>query len=47
MISREDKAPVLGIKIRDSTPGGDEVPLPPVKNVDTDRGLPLYSAERK
>ena len=47
MILREDKARVLGIKARESTPGEDEVPLPPKKMFDTDRGLPLYWAERK
>ena len=38
---------MMGIKTRDSTPGEDEVPLPPVKIFDTDRGVPLYWAERK
>ena len=47
MISAADKARVLGVRVSGSTPGQSEVPVPPSKIFDTDRGMPLYWAERK
>ena len=47
MISAEDKARVMGSRLGDSTPAQDEVPVPDPKIFDTERGLPLYWAERK
>ena len=47
MISAADKARVMGVRISASTPDQSEVPVPPSKIFDTDRGMPLYWAERK
>ena len=47
MISAEDKARVMGSRVSASTPGETEVPVPDPKIFDTERGLPLYWAERK
>ena len=47
MISVEDKARLLSIKTRASTPRQDEVPFPDSRVFDTDRGSPLHWAERK
>ena len=47
MISAADKARVLGVRVSGSTPDQSEVPTPAPKIFDTDRGMPLYWAERK
>jgi len=47
LISAADKARVLGVRVSASTPDQSEVPSPPTKIFDTDRGMPLYWAERK
>ena len=47
LISAVDKARVLGVRLSASTPDASEVPTPPVKIFDTDRGMPLYWGERK
>ena len=47
MISAADKARVLGVRVKGSTPDQSEVPVPPPRIFDADRGMPLYWAERK
>ena len=47
MISASDKARVFGMRISGSTPDESEVTKPPSKIFDSDRGMPLYWAERK
>ena len=47
MISAADKARVLGVRVSALTPDQNEVPVPPAKVFDVDRGMPLYWAERK
>jgi len=47
MISAADKARVLAVRLSASTPDQSEVPSPPTKIFDADRGMPLYWAERK
>ena len=47
MMSREDKARVMNKRVVGASTPDDEVPIPSRKVFDTDRGLPLYWAERK